>query len=518
MMRELNGYGRIYKISSKKTKPQVPKIDFHSRSGLIEAFRSPAVQVRYQAFEILKDSGEVIIPWIQPLLKDDNEYVRMRTIWLLAQLGRSGIQKTFTILKEGKPDAQVVAFRALRQADPGHIMDYCRFGLTTNNISLYREIAFAVMGFSFSQSKDILDSLIDRYEGNDPYYLAALAIACKHKEDSVYTGLLKQKPWQEQWSAKNAALLHAMHPKSALGDMVNQINKSSSKTIALSLVNTLAFINDSLAVEAMLKFSQSSDSILASTALWWLGFRRTNDWVDLVDWDKYDARITNPEVKKVNTWLAEIGKSQGKDQLKVALEMAKDESGGMALIQLLTNDKLDHTIRRIIQDTIFSNPNPLVRAMAGDMFWRKNNKQYSIDVIKRMDMNKDSGQLVFYKACISCHRFGSTGGQIGPDLSDIGQKMDVSTLLDAIVNPGAGVAFGFETYTMETKDGKTLTGFLLNEGPVIRLKDILGQIHELPASSIKKKKLNTSSLMPAPQYLNLRDVDIANVIAYLRNK
>ena len=151
------------------------------------------------------------------------------------------------------------------------------------------------------------------------------------------------------------------------------------------------------------------------------------------------------------------------------------------------------------------------------MFWRKN-KQYSIDVIKRMDMNKDSGLVVFNKACISCHRVGQRGGMVGPDLTDIGQKMDVATLLDAIVNPGAGVAFGFETYTIETKDGKSLNGFLLNEGPVVRIKDILGQIHELPSASIKKMKLNTSSLMPAPQTLNLRDVDIAHVVAYLKNK
>jgi len=517
MMRELKGYGRIYKISSKSIKPLQPKIEFNTLEGLIEAFKSPAVNIRYHALERLKDSGEIIIPRILPLLKDDNEYIRMRTIWLLAQSGQAGIQKTVKILEEGKPSARVVAFRALKHADPERVLDYCRSGLTTNNHSLYREILIALKPVPYSQCSMLLDTLINRFDGEDPYFLAAFASACKHKEDSVYLGLLKNQLDNGPWNKKQAGLVHALHPLSAVSDIIYQINSSGSSEVSFGLLNTLAFIRDTQAVHAMFNLSQSEDSILAPMALWWLGFRRTNDWQDLVDFSQYDSLITSPEVRKMNHWMDAITKTKGKHQLKIALEMAADPAGGLALLQLLTNDKLDPAIRRPVQDTLFSNPNPLVRAMAGDMFWRKN-KQYSIDVIKRMDMNKDSGLVVFNKACISCHRVGQRGGLVGPDLTDIGQKMDMATLLDAIVNPGAGVAFGFETYSIETKDGKSLNGFLLNEGPVVRIKDILGQIHELPSTSIRKMKLNTSSLMPAPQTLNLRDVDIAHVVAYLKNK
>lgn len=517
MMRELQGYGRIYKVSVNTSKPLNRKLDFQSRSGLIEAFKSPAVQVRYQALEILKDSGSVAIPWVLPLLKDDNEYIRMRTIWLLAQCGPEGLKKVEHIFKEGLPDARMVAFRALRRFDPDHLTDYCRQGLNHKNVSLWREIAIAMRDLSYHKSGEIIDSLLSAYDGQDAYYLAALSTACRHKEDSVYSLLLKKKTGQSNWDEKQVSLVHAIHPKSAVPDIFNQLQTNPPRFIALRLIHTLAFIRDSSAVKLMIRYSQSPDSVLAQTALWWLGFRRTNDWQSLVDWSQYETLIVDPEAKKINTWLDGIARFKGIRQQKIALEMASDPAGGLALIQLLTNNKLDPSIRSIIQDTIHNNPNPLVRAMAGDMFWRKN-KQYSIDVIKRMDMNRDSGLVVFNKACISCHRFGQKGGQIGPDLSDIAQKLAVPELLDAIINPGAGVAFGFETYTVETKAGKIITGFLLNEGPVVRIKDILGQIHELPETSIKKKKLNVSSLMPTPQSLNLRDVDLAHVIAFLKNK
>lgn len=517
LMRELKGYGRIYKVSSKSVNQKPTKIDFNTRQGLIEAIRNPAVNVRYQAFEKLKDSGEVVIPWILPLLKDDNGFIRMRAIWLLAHLGPAGIEKTVKILRTGKPDARLVAFRALRQVDPDHLLGYCHEGLTSSSVSLYREILIALRPIPFIQCKVILDTLIKRYDGKDPHYLAALATACRYKEDSVYTGLLKDQWTKAAWNKKQVAIVHALHPKSAVPDIIHQINLPDARDNALGLLNTLAFIRDTQAVHTMLKISQSADSTLAQTALWWLAFRRTNDWQDLVEFSQYDSLITSPEVKKMNKWMESITKTKGKHQQKIALEMAADPSGGLALLQLLTNDKLDPTIRRTIQDTIFSNPNPLVRAMAGDMFWRKS-KQYSIDVIKRMEMNKDSGLIVFNKACVSCHRFGQKGGLIGPDLTDIGQKMDVTTLLDAIVNPNAGVAFGFETYSVVTKDGKKINGFLLNDGEVVRIKDILGQVHELPSNSIKKMQLNTSSLMPAPQSLNLRDVDLAHVVAFLKNR
>lgn len=517
MMKELNGYGRIYRVTSNKVNPQPVKIDFQSRAGLIEAFKSPAVQVRYQAFKLLKEKGESILPWIEPLLKDKNEYIRMRTIWLMAQSGTAGIQKTVELLKEGTSDIQVVAFRALKAADPGRLFEYCALGLKTNNIGVYREIAIAVKPFNFSNSRKILDTLFHQYDGNDPYFLTALSIGSKYKEDSVYSGLLKSKLEPGKWSNKNISLIHALHPKSSVSDIVQQLNQAPAEANALKLLNTLAFIKDTSAVQAVFQISQSPDSTLAAAALWWLGFRRANDWQNLVDWAQYDSLITDPQVRKLNKWLDGISKTSGKVQQSIALEMAVDPSGGLALIQLLINGKLDPTIRRLVQDTLFSNPNPLVRAMAGDMFWRKN-KQYSMDVIKRMEMNKDSGRLVFNRGCITCHRYGDKGGQVGPDLTDIGQKMDIPTLIDAIVNPGAGIAFGFETQTISTKDGKIFAGFVLNEGPVIRLKDILGQIHELPSGSIKSKKTNPSSLMPAPQYLNLSDVDIAHVVGFLKNK
>jgi putative heme-binding domain-containing protein len=74
------------------------------------------------------------------------------------------------------------------------------------------------------------------------------------------------------------------------------------------------------------------------------------------------------------------------------------------------------------------------------------------------------GKAVFQAKCASCHKVLKEGTDIGPELTLIGKKFDKSGLLDAIVNPSAGMAFGYESWLITRKDGTTASGFLQAEG------------------------------------------------------
>ena len=63
--------------------------------------------------------------------------------------------------------------------------------------------------------------------------------------------------------------------------------------------------------------------------------------------------------------------------------------------------------------------------------------------------------------CSSCHRFQDQGGDVGPDLTAIRTKLGPETLLDAILNPSAAIAFGYDSYVVRTTDGVILAGFVL---------------------------------------------------------
>jgi mono/diheme cytochrome c family protein len=56
----------------------------------------------------------------------------------------------------------------------------------------------------------------------------------------------------------------------------------------------------------------------------------------------------------------------------------------------------------------------------------------------------DPQELIKANACLGCHKIGSEGAALGPDLSHIGARADASYIRRAILNPDADVAKGFE--------------------------------------------------------------------------
>lgn len=56
----------------------------------------------------------------------------------------------------------------------------------------------------------------------------------------------------------------------------------------------------------------------------------------------------------------------------------------------------------------------------------------------------DPQELMRGNQCLACHKIGSEGGPIGPDLSHIGATRDASYIRRSILNPDAEVAAGYE--------------------------------------------------------------------------
>src|SRR5262249_4832082 len=65
--------------------------------------------------------------------------------------------------------------------------------------------------------------------------------------------------------------------------------------------------------------------------------------------------------------------------------------------------------------------------------------------------------------CYGCHRAAGTGGQVGPDLSQIGRFRSRAELLESIVFPSLVIAPEFRSYRIATKSGKVVTGLIVRE-------------------------------------------------------
>jgi cbb3-type cytochrome oxidase cytochrome c subunit len=47
-------------------------------------------------------------------------------------------------------------------------------------------------------------------------------------------------------------------------------------------------------------------------------------------------------------------------------------------------------------------------------------------------------ELFVEKGCVGCHRFRGPGGGLGPDLSDVGSRLDAAAIRSQLRNPGRG--------------------------------------------------------------------------------
>ena len=128
-----------------------------------------------------------------------------------------------------------------------------------------------------------------------------------------------------------------------------------------------------------------------------------------------------------------------------------------------------------------------------------------------------SGRDVYLGRCAACHRLHSEGGDVGPDLTGY-QRHDLDSLLLAISNPSAEVREGFENYSIETRDGQMIVGFLADQDDrIVEIRPIGGQRLIVEKSDIVEMESSGGSLMPGGLLAGLDDKALVDLFAYLQS-
>ena len=128
--------------------------------------------------------------------------------------------------------------------------------------------------------------------------------------------------------------------------------------------------------------------------------------------------------------------------------------------------------------------------------------------------------------CASCHRINGAGSRLGPDLSEIGvpraagkqaapATVSLTALETSIVDPDADVALANRQVRVVTKDGKSVTGHLLNhDNFTVQFIDPQGKLRSYIKADLKESTVLTKGLMPSYKD-RLSAQEIADVVAYL---
>jgi putative heme-binding domain-containing protein len=133
----------------------------------------------------------------------------------------------------------------------------------------------------------------------------------------------------------------------------------------------------------------------------------------------------------------------------------------------------------------------------------------------------ERGRMIFRgerTGCTKCHRVGSEGGMVGPDLSTIGRSRAPADLVESILYPSATFARGFAPYVVVTKEGRIFTGIVLAESSThLRLgldKEKAVNISNADIDEIHAAEL---SIMPADVAKTLTADELVDLIAYLQS-
>lgn len=128
------------------------------------------------------------------------------------------------------------------------------------------------------------------------------------------------------------------------------------------------------------------------------------------------------------------------------------------------------------------------------------------------------GRQIFYNneaaQCVRCHAIFEVGGNAGPGLLGVGERLSREELLESMVAPSAAYAAGYGVVILEMKDGKTVSGIILNESDeYITLKIGKEDIQKVRQEEVNTRE-NIPSSMPAMGDL-LTKRQLRDLVAFL---
>jgi quinoprotein glucose dehydrogenase len=129
---------------------------------------------------------------------------------------------------------------------------------------------------------------------------------------------------------------------------------------------------------------------------------------------------------------------------------------------------------------------------------------------RRYFMTNSTGQ------CVRCHAIRGEGGNVGPDLTQIGDNLTREELLRALIEPSARLSPGYGSVKLTLKDGQVISGILTEEtqGELI-LKTADAEPIKVSVSRINKRENMLSSMPPMGTLMSKRE--IRDMIEFLSN-
>jgi putative membrane-bound dehydrogenase-like protein len=638
--------GRIYRLAPPKHRAAAPRLDLESPQGLTAAFRSPNQSVYYQAYRALDARGSGALPILEAMWKGPDDILRARALWLLGGLGEAGARFVDAAARSADAKFRILGMRVMRRHGRDALAIATAF-LRDPSPQVRREAALmlrdpAAMAPAYltpdqrAAPQPVIDALVElskQYDGKDRWYLAALGIAARGREDALFAQLREAYPGTHHPAL--VSLLWEFRPKTALpyltAAMGNTALATDDRVKALDAIAGMHWPEAAAAVEAVI-LANATPPALFERAFAHYRHQLVSMWADSAKGPRIGEIVkkglSRPETqlkaiemvnalgdRRFTTDLLAVARSDeaGEEARIAAIEAAaRTAQGDAAALEALTatgpapvraaavralgtmslpaadletrartiflsdapNDVRAEALRLLVrsagglttvadleeQGRFPVGLKALARALVNGRGGRGFNfgrggrgRGASPEAVREFEalnaarqramtlfppivakgdarltsinqMEKDyradvaAGRKVFESEevkCDTCHSLGGTR-TVGPDLSAIGAKLGKQALLDAITMPSAAIAFGYDSWLIETKQGDVVTGVIVEDTPArVTVRTDASQEVRLRPAEIARRTRSTVSLMPEGLINALTPQQIADLLEFL---
>jgi putative heme-binding domain-containing protein len=164
---------------------------------------------------------------------------------------------------------------------------------------------------------------------------------------------------------------------------------------------------------------------------------------------------------------------------------------------------------------------PLMAATVGSYRPVTGDKQKIIEAKKAVviagPVDKARGKELFMKNCAVCHSLNGEGANlpVGPDLTGVG-RASMDMLLSNVIDPDQIIGAGYENTIVDTTEGDTKTGRLVEEtDQFIKLLSAGPKEEVIAKKDIKERRTSQKSVMPEGFEQILKDDEFRDLIRFV---
>jgi putative heme-binding domain-containing protein len=203
--------------------------------------------------------------------------------------------------------------------------------------------------------------------------------------------------------------------------------------------------------------------------------------------------------------------------------LAKTQEGAAALLRMGKEDKLPGDVRLVASMELNLVPWSAIKREAAQVLPLPQGQNAEplppVAELVRMKGDAKRGQEVYWRetvGCGKCHQVNGKGIDFGPNLSEIGTKLAREAIYEAILDPSAGISFGYEPFAVELKNGEEAFGLVVSEtADELAVKAQSGIVTRYKKDDIAAKQQQKISIMPAGLQMTMTKGELVDLVEFL---